>query len=483
MKFKLALATALLSATASTANAQNQTQHNHSHHNHAGHSHTMPGQTVTTERSTTGPHGGSIKQAGNLQLETVVAQSGIQMFVYDSKGKPLSVGQGRGAASLRVEGNAKRYRYDLLPDGKGGLTAPVNLSSIAGRQVEVAIQLVGLPGVSNGIKMTEVATVPVSEAQLAAAAIARQKICPVSGKQLGSMGDPVAVNVSGKRIFVCCAGCVDAVKSNPAKYAAGRPEIAVATATAADADAIARQKVCPVMDEPLGGMGTPIKVIVGDKPIYLCCKGCIKKIKAEPAKYLAMVYGDGVSGSPGEKQNAVPAGTDAVREGVFNVTAADKPFIAAQKKCPVMDEPLDAMGGPYKVHAAGKAIYICCPGCAKKIAAEPQRYLSVLKSQGVEAPTLVSTSSSSTVPAGTEAVREGVFKVTAADKPFIAAQKKCPVMDEPLDAMGGPYKVHAAGKAIYICCPGCAKKIAAEPLKYLAVLQSQGINAPKVRRN
>ncbi len=94
-----------------------------------------------------------------------------------------------------------------------------------------------------------------------------------------------------------------------------------------------------------------------------------------------MVYGGGSAGS-------VQAGKEQVREGIFKVGAEDAPFIAAQKNCPVMDEPLDAMGGPYKVHAAGKAIYICCPGCAKKIAAEPERWLAVLKSQGVDAPLL-----------------------------------------------------------------------------------------------
>ncbi|MCC7333981.1 MAG: hypothetical protein IT422_02725 [Pirellulaceae bacterium] len=134
------------------------------------------------------------------------------------------------------------------------------------------------------------------------------------------------------------------------------------------------------MDESLGSMGTPIKAMVGDKPIFLCCKGCVKKIQAEPAKYLALVYGEGVG--------SVPMGTEQVREGIFRLSAADAPFVAAQKRCPVMDEPLDAMGGPYKVDADGKAIYICCPGCAKKIAAEPQKYLAVLESQGVQAPAL-----------------------------------------------------------------------------------------------
>ncbi len=355
-----------------------------SQHDHAGHSHTMPGMTQAREATQAGPHGGSLKETDNLRIETIVSQGGLQMFVYDRDGQPLAVEQGRGAVSVRVEGNAKRYRYDLLPDGKGALTAPVNLSQLAGRQIDVDIQLVGIS--ANTVSFNEVATVPASEQQLAAAAIARQKICPVSGKPLGSMGDPVAVDVNGQKLYVCCAGCVEAVKSNPTKYATGRPQITVTTATQADAAAIAAQKVCPVMDEPLGGMGTPIKVMVGDKPIYLCCKGCIKKIQAEPAKYLAMVYPDGENGSEGV--GSVAAGTEAVREGVFKVTPADAPFIAAQKKCPVMDEPLDAMGGPYKVNAAGQAIYICCPGCAKKIAAEPQKYLAVLKSQGVEAPAI-----------------------------------------------------------------------------------------------
>ncbi|MEZ6080181.1 MAG: hypothetical protein R3C56_32290 [Pirellulaceae bacterium] len=353
-------------------------------HEAHGHQHAMPGQVPSAPQQ--GPHGGTLRQSGSLQFETIVSQGGIQLFAFDRNGQPLSVESGRGAASLRIEGNAKRYRYDLLPDGKGGLSAPVNLSQIAGRQIEMYLQLVGLPGIgSQTLNLQEVSTVPASEQQLAAAAIARQKICPVSGKPLGSMGDPVAVNVNGQTVFACCSGCVNAIQSNPAKYASGRIEVLVSTATAADAALIAKQRKCPVMDESLGSMGTPIKVMVGDKPIYLCCKGCVKKIQAEPAKYLALVYGEG-AGSGGV--GSVPMGTEQVREGIFRLSAADAPFVAAQKRCPVMDEPLDAMGGPYKVDADGKAIYICCPGCAKKIAAEPQKYLAVLESQGVQAPAL-----------------------------------------------------------------------------------------------
>lgn len=60
-----------------------------------------------------------------------------------------------------------------------------------------------------------------------------------------------------------------------------------------------------------------------------------------------------------------------VRPAVYHVTAADQPYIKAQKMCPVMDMPLKAMGGPYRVNADGRIVYSCCPGCAKKIAADP----------------------------------------------------------------------------------------------------------------
>lgn len=48
-----------------------------------------------------------------------------------------------------------------------------------------------------------------------------------------------------------------------------------------------QQKVCPVTDMPLGSMGAPIKVMVEERPVFICCEGCRKRLLAEPAKYLA----------------------------------------------------------------------------------------------------------------------------------------------------------------------------------------------------
>ena len=53
---------------------------------------------------------------------------------------------------------------------------------------------------------------------------------------------------------------------------------------------IARQKVCPVTDEPLGGaMGPPVKVTVDGRVVFLCCKACERDLRAEPKKYLAKI--------------------------------------------------------------------------------------------------------------------------------------------------------------------------------------------------
>ena len=48
----------------------------------------------------------------------------------------------------------------------------------------------------------------------------QQKICPVTEELLGSMGKPIKINVSGQSIFVCCQGCVKALRKNPNKYLA-----------------------------------------------------------------------------------------------------------------------------------------------------------------------------------------------------------------------------------------------------------------------
>ncbi|SIO61661.1 membrane fusion protein, Cu(I)/Ag(I) efflux system [Singulisphaera sp. GP187] len=49
---------------------------------------------------------------------------------------------------------------------------------------------------------------------------APQTECPVTHAKLGSMGDPIAVELDGRRVWVCCRACTSKVKGEPAKYLA-----------------------------------------------------------------------------------------------------------------------------------------------------------------------------------------------------------------------------------------------------------------------
>ncbi|HYO26258.1 MAG TPA: hypothetical protein VEQ85_15060 [Lacipirellulaceae bacterium] len=64
------------------------------------------------------------------------------------------------------------------------------------------------------------------------AAVAAQKICPVTGEDLASMGGPIKVSVEGRDVFVCCEGCVEKLEANPAEYLAKLDPPAASTAPA-----------------------------------------------------------------------------------------------------------------------------------------------------------------------------------------------------------------------------------------------------------
>ena len=48
--------------------------------------------------------------------------------------------------------------------------------------------------------------------------VEQQRICPVTGADLNSMGGPVPVELTGRRVFLCCAGCEAALRKDPEKH-------------------------------------------------------------------------------------------------------------------------------------------------------------------------------------------------------------------------------------------------------------------------
>jgi hypothetical protein len=174
--------------------------------------------------------------------------------------------------------------------------------------------------------------------------------CPISGEKLGSMGDPIDLVVEGRLVRLCCKGCVKKAKANPA------------TAIAKiDAGVIHAQgpsyplKTCVISGEKLGEMGDPIDVVIGTRLVRVCCKGCVKKAKAASAKHLATV---------------------------------DSALIAAQRKtyplktCVISGEKLGEMGDPIDILHGTQLVRLCCKGCVKKFKKDPATALAKIAKAG-----------------------------------------------------------------------------------------------------
>ncbi|HEV3238625.1 MAG TPA: hypothetical protein VGZ25_16680 [Gemmataceae bacterium] len=57
-----------------------------------------------------------------------------------------------------------------------------------------------------------------------------------------------------------------------------------------DQKAAEEQKYCVVETEnELGAMGAPIKIMIKDEPVFVCCKSCVDEAKKHPDETLAKV--------------------------------------------------------------------------------------------------------------------------------------------------------------------------------------------------
>jgi len=118
-----------------------------------------------------------------------------------------------------------------------------------------------------------------------------QRICPVTGAELGTMGPSVAVEVQGKTIWTCCDACPSKVDSEPTQYLAKLTNLLSDPGGLESGEPLSlspeQQTNCPVTGAKLGSMGAPVKVELSDQTVWACCSACEPKLKADPAKYLA----------------------------------------------------------------------------------------------------------------------------------------------------------------------------------------------------
>ncbi len=129
------------------------------------------------------------------------------------------------------------------------------------------------------------------------------------------------------------------------------------------------QKVCPVTGEDVD---PDVSYAYNGTTYYFCCNNCVKKFKADPAKYIkssdAKKYDKCMDGKHAEAEEVKAADTKAVIN-----TGKDFSAKIVNTKCPVMGEEVDKE--VTTVSYKGKVYGFCCKGCIKKFAADPDKYL------------------------------------------------------------------------------------------------------------
>ena len=80
-----------------------------------------------------------------FQVETSIGGQGIQVRLHKPEGQFIPMHDAKGVVFMKISGEPKRYRFDLLPNAKGALVASANLMRAKGKQVELEILLASLP--------------------------------------------------------------------------------------------------------------------------------------------------------------------------------------------------------------------------------------------------------------------------------------------------------------------------------------------------
>ena len=192
-------------------------------------------------------HGGTVKMTKEYHFEAAFTKEGVKLYPRTHDDKPLDTSKVAATATFYHPNSPKPWFEQKL-------TAPATAPGRAPSSLEASIGLGNVP--SGGAKVEfKVTGLPEAEEPTAAFTVP----------------------------FVLVA----------------KGEIVVAKATKDDEKAVASQKTCPVSKEDLDSMGGPLKVSLGDKSTFICCKGCLKQVQANPEKYLGASASSPSASKPG----------------------------------------------------------------------------------------------------------------------------------------------------------------------------------------
>jgi YHS domain-containing protein len=184
--------------------------------------------------------------------------------------------------------------------------------------------------------------------------------CPVSGGELGSMGEPIVKEYDGQEVRFCCAPCVPKFEAAQARY------------TEQIAQKIIEHQIpfyplttCLVTGEPLPETAQDVvNVVRGNRLVRFCCSACVAEFEKDPETLLARLDAAVVQ----QQRDHYPLDT-----------------------CLVSGEKLGDMGEAVEVLIGNRLVRLCCAGCEADLRARPLEFLPALDDawtqQGLPEPT------------------------------------------------------------------------------------------------
>ncbi len=156
---------------------------------------------------------------------------------------------------------------------------------------------------------------------------------------------------------------------------------ALARLTDEDRKIAEKQQFCPVLpDSRLGGMGVPVKLMIENQPVFVCCESCRKSAQEKPQETLAKIrkLKESARRAPGGPPPSSPSAEKKNSEAKIQATLgqlsdADRNLAEVQRFCVVLPKNrLGSMGAPVKIEVQGKPVFLCCEGCRDGALANPE---------------------------------------------------------------------------------------------------------------
>lgn len=184
-------------------------------------------------------HGGVVSSTDAYNFEVVFERAGLKLYPLTKDGKPIDVSGLAGTATFYHPNSPKPWFSRNLASGarSGGgqpasLDLAMGLSSVPETGAKATFKITGLPDpaepaaeFTTPVRFIAPATLTFTAATRAdEKAIAAQRVCKVSGEELGSMGGPIKATRGSSSTFLCCRGCIAKVKADPDRFLSSKGE-------------------------------------------------------------------------------------------------------------------------------------------------------------------------------------------------------------------------------------------------------------------